>query len=51
MWMVDPTAKQIAVYRFAEQIDAPVATYCSKQRFESPLFPGLEIEVSKVFEQ
>jgi len=50
MWMVDPTAKQIAVYRFAEQIDTPVATYGVGQRFESPLFPGLKLEVAKAFE-
>jgi len=51
MWMVNPTAKQIAVYRFAEEINAPVGTYGIGQKFESRLFPGLKIEVSKVFEQ
>lgn len=50
MWIVDPSAKQIAVYRFAVQIDAPVATYGVGQKLESPLFPGLKVEVAKAFD-
>lgn len=50
MWMVDPSAKQIATYRFAEQIEAPVATYDVGQKLESPLFPALKVDVAKAFE-
>src|SRR5262245_30397396 len=49
MWIVDPVVKKISVYRFAEGID-PVGTYGIKQKFESPLFPGLKVDPSRVFE-
>ena len=50
MWIVDPAAKKISVYRFAESTDTPLGTYGKKQKFESPLFPGLKIDLSRVFE-
>ena len=50
MWVVDPAAKKISVYRFAEAIDTPLGTYGIKQKFESPLFPGLKIDLLRVFE-
>jgi Uma2 family endonuclease len=49
MWIVDPAVKKISVYRFDEAIDTPVGTYGVRQKFESPLFPGLKIELSRVF--
>lgn len=50
MWIVDPAARKLSVYRFSEAIDAPVATSRIKQKFASPLFPGLKIDLSRVFE-
>jgi Uma2 family endonuclease len=50
MWIVDPATKKISVYRFAERIDTPFATYGIRQKFESPLFPGLKIDLARVFE-
>ena len=50
MWVVDPTLRKIYVYRFAEAIATPVGTYGIKQKFESHLFPGLKIELARVFE-
>ncbi len=51
MWIIDPTSQRIAVYHFADGIDTPVGNYGMTEKFESILLPGLEIEVSKVFEQ
>jgi len=50
MWVVDPAARKVSVYRFADAVATPVGTYGVKQKFESPLFPGLKIELSRVFE-
>lgn len=51
LWIVDPDLKTVQVFRFAESADAPVATYGIKQRFKSPIFPGLTVSVSEVFKQ
>src|SRR5213592_4010404 len=49
MWIVDPAVKKILVYRFSTAIDVSVGTFGVKQKFESPLFPGLKIDLSRVF--
>jgi Uma2 family endonuclease len=51
LWIVDPEIKTIQVFRFAESADAPVAIYGLKQKFASPIFPGLSISVAEVFKQ
>src|ERR1051325_9333161 len=51
MWIVDPELKTVQVYRFAESADAPVATHNIKQKFTSPVFPGLTISCAEVFRQ
>ena len=50
MWIVDPAVKKVLVYRFATGIDVPVGTFGVRQKFESPLFPGLKIDLARVFE-
>ena len=50
MWIVDPTVKKIEVYRFSTTIDIPVGTFGVRQKFAAPLFPGLKIALSRVFE-
>ncbi len=42
-------AKRVEVYRFVKSLDVPVGSYGAKQKFSSPLFPGLTINVAKVF--
>ena len=49
MWIVDPAVKKIFVYLFSTGIDTPAGTYGAKQKFESPVFPGLKIDLSRVF--
>jgi len=51
LWIVDPEAKRVHVYRLGESADEPVGVYGVRQKFESPLFPGLKIPVAKVFQQ
>lgn len=50
LWLVDPVSKTVTVYRFEESADEPVGSYGLRQRFTSPLFPKLTIQVSKVFQ-
>ena len=42
--------KKIAVFRFANAIDTPAGTYGVRRKFDSPLFPGLKIDLARVFE-
>jgi Uma2 family endonuclease len=49
LWIVDPERKRIEIYRFAESADEPVLNVGTRQRFTSPLLPGLQIAVAAVF--
>lgn len=51
LWIVDPTLKQIQVFYLGQSSDVPVATYSSDQKVESPLLPGLEIQLERVFRE
>ena len=51
MWILDPLLKRISIYRFANSIESPVEVCQGKQKFESPLFPRLQVSLAKVFEQ
>jgi Uma2 family endonuclease len=51
LWIVDPELKTMQVFRFAESTDAPVATYGIKQKFASPVFPGLSVSVADIFKR
>ena len=51
LWIVDPELKQVQVYHLGESADLPAGIYSGKQKFESPLLPGLKISVDKVFSQ
>ena len=51
LWIVDPEARRVQVYRLGESADEPVGTSGVRGKIESPLFPGLKIPVAKVFQQ
>lgn len=51
LWIVDPELKTVQVFRFVKSADAPVATYSVKQKFTSPVFPGLTVSCAEVFRQ
>jgi Uma2 family endonuclease len=50
LWLVDKDKKQVAVYRFEKNIEAPVAILSGKQKLATPLLPGLSLPLTKVFE-
>jgi len=51
LWLVDKEKKEVAVYRFAESIQEPVATVRGRQKLTTPLLPGLKLALAEVFEE
>ncbi len=51
LWLVDPDRKRIEVYNLAESPDRPSDIYSGRRKISSPLLPGLEIPVAKVFKR
>ncbi|MBI5800534.1 MAG: Uma2 family endonuclease [Verrucomicrobia bacterium] len=51
LWLVDKEKKEVVVYRFAEDIQEPVATLRGKQKLTTTLLPGLKLSLSEVFEE
>jgi Uma2 family endonuclease len=51
LWLVDPDSREISVYRLQEAADKPAGVYGVRQKFTSPLFPRLTIQVSKIFQR
>jgi Uma2 family endonuclease len=49
LWIIDPAPQTVAVYRFNENLEAPVAVKEAADILESPLLPGLQIDLQKVF--
>jgi Uma2 family endonuclease len=41
---------EIQVYHLQKSADLPVATYSGKQKFASALFPGLKLQIGKIFQ-
>ena len=50
LWIVDPELRQLQVYHLQKSADLPVATYSGKQKFASALFPGLKLQIGKIFQ-
>lgn len=51
LWLVDKERKEIAVYRFLEDISHPVANLRGRQKLTTPLLPGLKLALAEVFEE
>lgn len=51
LWIVDPLTHKISVYHLRKNPETPVATYGAKDKFKSPLLPGLTIRCVEVFAQ
>jgi Uma2 family endonuclease len=51
LWLVDPDKRQVQVFRLAEAPDTPAGAYGVRHKFSSPLFPGLQIVVAKIFKR
>ena len=48
-WLVDPILEQVQVYRFAENLERPVAFLERGDTLATALLPGLEIALAEVF--
>src|SRR3954471_25074171 len=51
LWIADPEALTVAIYRLQEDGDRPVATYDAQAEFSSVLLPGLIVRVADVFKR
>ncbi len=51
LWLIDPDTPQIEVDRLQENSEVPLVTLRKHQTLASPLFPGLDIHLEKVFRQ
>ena len=49
LWIVDPAKRTLALYRLADRVDTPAATYKAKQKFTSSMLPGLTTDLAAVF--
>jgi Uma2 family endonuclease len=49
LWIVNPELKEIGVYDLPEDSETPKATYRGKDKFSSPLFPGLKFSCTEIF--
>jgi Uma2 family endonuclease len=49
LWLLDPEAKTVAVYRLDQDAESPAETHGANAVFESHLFPGLKLEAAYIF--
>jgi Uma2 family endonuclease len=49
LWFVDPGLKEIAVFDLKKSAETPKATYSGKDKFGSPVFPGLKFSCAEIF--
>lgn len=50
LWIVDPEAKRLAVYRLQENSETPAQTLQPGQTLSTPLLPGLDVDLESVFQ-
>jgi Uma2 family endonuclease len=49
MWIVEPETRMLKVYRLHENAETPLASLSENDTLTTPLLPGLEIPLAKVF--
>ncbi|MGF1448254.1 MAG: Uma2 family endonuclease [Opitutales bacterium] len=49
LWLVSPEAATVHVYRFAEDVERPVAQLLGTDALTSPLLPGFSVAVETIF--
>jgi Uma2 family endonuclease len=49
LWLVDPVKREIDVFYLQEDAERPVATYNEREKFSSPLLPGLVFDGREIF--
>lgn len=51
LWMIDPAALKVAVYRLQKDANTPEATHDANAEFASPVLPGLTIRCEEIFKK
>ena len=49
LWLIDPPARTLELYRLQEQAEAPLSRFHENDSFQSSCFPGLTIKLLEVF--
>ena len=49
LWLVDPPARTIEVFRLQADLERPAAIYQAADTFTSPCFPGLRFNAAEIF--
>lgn len=49
LWLVYPKAKKMDVFHLENNPETPVASYSLGEKFQSPLFPGLDLSTDAIF--
>lgn len=49
LWLVDPRAREVAVFDLQQSVESPRVTVRANGKFESPLFPGLTLHGVEIF--
>ena len=49
LWIIDPDPKDVAVYRFDQDVTNPLAKLSGQDEVSSPLLPGLKIALHDIF--
>lgn len=49
LWLIDPGVEEVQVFRLRDNADTPVAVLRAPARLTTPLLPGLDIPVARVF--
>jgi Uma2 family endonuclease len=51
LWIIDPEPQTVTIYRFEENLSEPAATLLETEQLVTPIFPGLEIDLQRVFKR
>lgn len=49
LWIIAPVPRTIEVYYLAQNAAVPAQTYGENDRFDSPIFPGLQFDAAVIF--
>jgi len=49
LWIIDPEPQTVTIYRFEKSPSEAVAIFAADENLTSPMFPGLEIDLKRVF--
>lgn len=50
LWIIDPDALRVSVFRLQENAESPERVYQSHDIIKTPLLPGLQVSLARVFQ-